>query len=65
MQSPTPFLVAAQQSIARRDFAAAADIFTRMIDAFPSINKQLPLLSRSTCFMELKRWEEALDDALQ
>ncbi|KAJ3321100.1 Stress-induced-phosphoprotein 1 [Blyttiomyces sp. JEL0837] len=56
-------LIAAQQAIARKDFAAAAKAFTAIIEKFKPENPALALLSRSTCYLELKKYQECIKDA--
>ncbi|KAI8847691.1 hypothetical protein BC829DRAFT_444355 [Chytridium lagenaria] len=56
-------LVEAQQAIAKKDYGAAVKAFTKLIDGGKVPNPAVPLLSRSTCYMQLKKYPEAIKDA--
>ncbi|KAJ3399700.1 hypothetical protein HDV05_001573, partial [Chytridiales sp. JEL 0842] len=58
-------LLTAQQSIAKKNFQAAADVFTKIIDYLKPPNPALLLISRCTCYLELKKYTEAAADALE
>ncbi|KAI9363969.1 hypothetical protein DFJ73DRAFT_810418 [Zopfochytrium polystomum] len=55
-------LLAAQQASARKDYKAAVAAFSDLIDNHNLPNAALALLSRSTCFMEIKSFEAAISD---
>ncbi|KAJ3101213.1 hypothetical protein HDU97_001564 [Phlyctochytrium planicorne] len=56
-------LVRAQQCIAKQEYEGAADAFTKLIDTGRIPNPAVILLSRSTCYMQLKKYDRAIEDA--
>ncbi|KAJ3206520.1 hypothetical protein HDU67_008113 [Dinochytrium kinnereticum] len=56
-------LLKAQQAIAKQDYDAAINAFTKLIDGAKLPNPTIPLLSRSTCYMQMKKYTEAIKDA--
>lgn len=62
-QDPSSLLALAQQAIARRDFTEAANLFTTLITEYKPTNPAVLYLSRSTCYLELKEFKKAVEDA--
>ncbi|KAI9208747.1 uncharacterized protein BJ171DRAFT_489861 [Polychytrium aggregatum] len=64
IQNPQDVLLAASGAVAAKDYSKAAALFTELMERWPQIPKQLPMLSRSTCFMETKEYSKALSDVI-
>jgi tetratricopeptide (TPR) repeat protein len=61
--SPMNILARAQIAISRKEYKTAAQTFTLLMDKYPQMSKALPLLSRCTCYFELKEFEKCIADA--
>jgi len=61
--SPMNILARAQIAITRKEYKTAAETFTQLMTLYPQMSKVLPLLSRCTCYFELKEFEKCIADA--
>ncbi|KAJ3293362.1 Stress-induced-phosphoprotein 1 [Rhizoclosmatium sp. JEL0117] len=69
-QTPRQILTAAQNAIAKGDFNNAIQSFSILIDHSEQapnaeFNPVLAVLSRASCYMQLKQFDKALEDALK
>ncbi|KAJ3296008.1 hypothetical protein HK104_002089 [Borealophlyctis nickersoniae] len=63
-KSPQTHLYDAQKAVQHKDYALAATHFTAFLSLLPpDANPALCLLSRCTCYLELKQFEKAKEDA--
>lgn len=61
--SPMNILARAQIAISRKEYDKAIQTFTLLMNLYPQMSKALPLLSRCTCYFELKEYEKCIADA--